>query len=186
MKLVLLDRDGVINEDQPDFVKNPEELVLLPAVGESISRLNAYNIRVALVTNQSVVGRKIITEAMLHKIHERMRQLLAKNGAKIDKIIYCPDHPDNSTDRRKPGGGMLTEAMLHFDSDPNRTIMIGDSLIDLQAAARVNCHRMLVLTGKGRKTLDDGIPKELQPVNVAVTLMQAVDNILSGHIKPKG
>jgi len=186
MKLVLLDRDGVLNEDREDFVKTPEELLLLPGVAEGISRLNENNIQVALVTNQSAIGRGIISEDDLQRIHQKLITLLAKNGARLDKIIFCADHPDHATNRRKPGGGMLSEAMVYFGSEPNRTIMIGDSLTDLQAAHQVNCHRMLVMTGKGRKTFESGIPTGLNPVNICTTLPEGVGNILAGRLKMKG
>jgi len=147
--LVLLDRDGVINVDRADSVKTCDELVLIDGAAEAIAQLNQQGASVAVVTNQSVVGRGIVSAEALEGIHQHLQQLLRAKGAMLDAIYVCTDHPDHATHRRKPEAGMLQEALQHFSADPARTPMVGDALRDLQAAVAAGCPRYLVLTGKG-------------------------------------
>lgn len=179
--LILLDRDGVLNEEGPDgFVKTPDELHLLPGVGRAIAALNARGWPVAVCTNQSCIGRGMIDEARLHLIHDHLRSRLAaqdSSGAKLDAIFFAPDPPWAATDRRKPGPGMLREAMARFRTAPEDTVFIGDSITDMQAAKTVGCRRILVRTGKGRAELAKGLPPELLPVTVTETLNDAVDRL---------
>lgn len=179
--LVLLDRDGVINEDRPDFVKTPGELLFIPKSLEAIARLNGHGHRLVVTTNQSCIGRGIITEEQLAAIHGKMREALAKVSGRLDDIIVAPDAPWAATERRKPGAGMLLEAMRKFNIRPSETVMIGDSARDMEAAKTVGCHRILVRTGKGRKTLAAGIEKHLMPVHVADDLDEAAAFILAGR-----
>ncbi len=178
IKLALLDRDGVLNEDRSDFVKTPDELVMIPGACKAVTMLNQAGIKVAMVTNQSCVGRGIITAAQLWEIHEKMQAELAKFQACLDKIFVCPDHPDNATERRKPGPGMLREAMGVFQVTPEETVMIGDSLRDIQAAAAAGCERILVGTGRGKETFAQGIPQDLQPITRETNLLTAINNLL--------
>ncbi len=177
--LILLDRDGVLNQDYPDdYVKSPAELILLPGVGEAIARLNARGWPVALCTNQACVGKGIIDEAMLTRIHDDLRARIAPAGARIDAIFFAPDPPWAVTDRRKPGPGMLREAMRQFRATPEETVFIGDAVTDLQAAAAAGCRRILVRTGKGKKTQAAGLPEAVLPVTIAESLPDAVARLL--------
>ena len=178
MRLVLLDRDGVLNENRADYVKHPDELVLLPGAGKAIARLNQAGIRVAVVTNQSVVGRGIIAESMLCQIHDHLRHTLKKEGARLDAIFYCTDTPDAAGPRRKPNPGMLTEALERFSASPATTPMIGDALRDLEAGAALGCPRILVRTGNGAVTQAAGLPEGVLPVAVYENLSEAVDSLL--------
>lgn len=180
--LILLDRDGVLNEEGPDgFVKTPDELILLPGVGKAVARLNARGWKVAVCTNQSCIGRGIIDEARLTLIHDHLRSGLARDGARLDAIFFAPDPPWAASDRRKPGPGMLREAMARFRIGPEDTVFIGDNLIDLQAATTVGCRRILVRTGKGRSMLAKGLPAEVLPVTVADNLTEAVDRLTAAQ-----
>jgi D-glycero-D-manno-heptose 1,7-bisphosphate phosphatase len=180
LKLVLLDRDGVLNQDIPDgYVKSPAELVMLPGVGEAVARLNARGLPVAICTNQACVGRGIIDAAMLERIHDTLRDHLARAGARIDAIFFAPDPPWAVTDRRKPGPGMLREAMSRFRVSPEHTVFIGDNVIDLQAGMSAGVRRMLVRTGKGKAMLAKGLPAEVLPVTVVENLTEAVDRLLA-------
>jgi D-glycero-D-manno-heptose 1,7-bisphosphate phosphatase len=176
--LVLLDRDGVINEDRADFVKSPAELIFIPNALEAIARLKGHGHRLVVVTNQSCIGRGIINEVQLNAIHDKLKDSLAKLSGGLDDILVAPDAPWAATDRRKPGPGMLLEAMQKFNTAPNDTVLIGDSARDIEAARAADCHRVLVRTGKGRKTLADGLAKELMPVHVAENLDEAAGFIL--------
>lgn len=179
--LLLLDRDGVLNEDRPDSVRTPADLVLLPRAAEALARFNRAGVRVAVVTNQSVVGRGLIDEAALERIHARLRDELGRAGARLDAILYAPDPPDAPGLRRKPGPGMLEEAIRRFGADPARTVMIGDALRDLEAAAAAGCRRVLVRTGKGRETQARGLPPAVMPVAVYEDLWAAADALLGAE-----
>ena len=177
-RLVLLDRDGVLNVDRPDSVKTPDELVMLPGAAAAVARLNRANLKVALVSNQSVVGRGIISGEMLERIQWKLREALAREGAQLDFVALCTDPPWAASERRKPGAAMLREAMRHFSLSPGETVMIGDALTDLQAAAKAGCARILVRSGKGAAAQAAGIPAEVLPVAVRTDLAEAVAHLL--------
>jgi len=179
--LVLLDRDGVINVDRPDSVKSCDELSLIDGAAEAIAQLNRSGVKIAVVTNQSVVGRGIITPDALDAIHRHLQQLLQSKGAALDAIYVCADHPDHATHRRKPEAGMLQEALQHFSADPAKTPMVGDALRDLQAAKAAGCPRYLVRTGKGSELEKSGIPDALAPVEVVDHLPAAVAHIMARY-----
>lgn len=181
MRLVLLDRDGVLNEDRPESVRTPGDLALLPRAAAAVARLNRAGTRVAIVTNQSIVGRGIIDSTMLDRIHDRLRDELAREGARVDAILIAPDAPDAPTARRKPGGAMLAEVIARFGAAPAETPMIGDSLRDLEAAAAVGCRRVLVRTGKGAATQAAGLPAHVLPVAVHEDLWSAIDALLTAR-----
>jgi D-glycero-D-manno-heptose 1,7-bisphosphate phosphatase len=151
-RLVLLDRDGVLNQDRLDYVKSPAELVLLPGAPAAVARLNRAGIKVAVVTNQSAVGRGILSLAALDAIHADLTARLAAADAVLDALLFAPDTPDQATERRKPGPGMLREAMARFGVAPADTVMIGDQPTDAEAAHRAGIDFILVRTGKGRTT----------------------------------
>lgn len=179
--LVLLDRDGVINEDRPDFVKTPEEMIFIPGALEAIARLNSNGHRVAIVTNQSCIGRGIINEDRLAEIHGKLRHALHQVNGHVDDIFIAPDAPWAATEMRKPGAGMMRLAMEKFKILPKYTVLVGDTETDMQAAKSAGCHRILVQTGKGRKTQAEGINPELLPVRIAKNLTEAVEYIGEGR-----
>jgi D-glycero-D-manno-heptose 1,7-bisphosphate phosphatase len=179
MRLALLDRDGVLNEDRPDSVRRPEELVLIPGAAAAVARLNGAGWRVAVVTNQAVVGRGLMTAADLHRVHLKLETELAAAGAQLNAIVACTDPPGRPSARRKPAPGMLLEALDRFGAAPETTPMIGDSLRDLEAAAQAGCARLLVRTGKGAATERAGLPAAVCPVTVHDDLAAAVDHLLA-------
>ena len=156
MKLVILDRDGVINHDSDQFIKSPEEWRPIPGSIEAIARLNHAGYRVVVATNQSGIGRGLFDMAMLNRIHEKMYKALAQAGGRLDAVFFCPHTADSRCDCRKPRPGMLLEIGKRFNAELTGVPCIGDSLRDLQAAEAVGAAPMLVLTGKGEKTLRDG------------------------------
>jgi D-glycero-D-manno-heptose 1,7-bisphosphate phosphatase len=173
-RLVLLDRDGVLNVDRPDSVRHPDDLAMIPGAAEAVARLNRAGWRAALVSNQAVVGRGHIDQAMLEGIQAKLRAALAAAGAVLDAEFVCTD---TAGPRRKPAPGMLLEALARFAADPAKTPMIGDSLSDLQAAKAAGCARVLVLTGKGAQTART-LPPGLGPVAIHPDLAGAVDALL--------
>ncbi|MBS0321346.1 MAG: D-glycero-beta-D-manno-heptose 1,7-bisphosphate 7-phosphatase [Proteobacteria bacterium] len=155
-KLIVLDRDGVINRDSDQFIKSPDEWVPIPGSIEAIARLHHAGYRVVVATNQSGLGRGLFDMAMLNAIHEKMHRAVAQAGGRIDAIFYCPHSADSQCDCRKPKPGMLLEIGRRFNVELAGTPSVGDSLRDLDAAATVGAQPMLVLTGKGEKTLREG------------------------------
>ena len=176
--LILLDRDGVLNDERADFVKNPDQLHMITGSAEAVARLGAAGHRLVVVTNQSCIGRGIIDDEMLGRIHERLRAEIATAGGRLDDILYCPDPPWTPTERRKPGPGMLREALARYGGAAAESTMIGDSLRDLQAAATLGCRRVLVRTGNGTATQAAGLPPEVMPVAVHQNLAAAADAII--------
>lgn len=179
MKLVLVDRDGVINDERPGFVKSPAELILLPQALDALAWFTREGFSIAVVTNQSVVGRGIIDEPALLRIHEYMLASVAARGGRIDAVFHCTDHPDEPTFRRKPGAGMLLEALERFDAKAEHTPFIGDAITDMEAGLAAGCPRYLVMTGKGRRTLA-ALPDHLRPVTSCEDLLDAARRII-GH-----
>jgi D-glycero-D-manno-heptose 1,7-bisphosphate phosphatase len=159
-RVIVLDRDGVINHDSDQFIKAPDEWRPIPGSLEAVARLNHAGFRVVVATNQSGVGRGLLDIATLNAIHERMHKALAQVGGRIDAIFYCPHTADSQCECRKPKPGMLEEIGRRFNVDMTGIPCIGDSPRDLAAAEAVGAQPMLVLTGKGEKTLrDGGFPK---------------------------
>ncbi len=155
-KLIVLDRDGVINHDSDQFIKTPDEWRAIPGSVEAIARLNHAGYRVVVATNQSGIGRGLFDMAMLNRIHDKMYKALAQAGGRLDAIFFCPHTGDSRCECRKPKPGMLMEIGKRFNAELTGVPCIGDSLRDLQAADAVGAQPMLVLTGKGEKTLRDG------------------------------
>ena len=155
-KLVVLDRDGVINHDSEQFIKTPDEWRAVPGSLEAIARLHHAGYRVVVATNQSGIGRGLIDMAAFNAINEKMHRALALVGGRIDALFYCPHTADTGCECRKPRCGMLKEIGTRFGVDMAGVPCIGDSLRDLQCAEGVGGQPMLVLTGKGEKTLREG------------------------------
>ena len=155
-KLIVLDRDGVINYDSEHYIKSPDEWRPVPGSVEAIARLNHAGYRVVVATNQSGIGRGLFDMGMLNTIHEKMHKALAHAGARVDAIFFCPHTADSKCECRKPKAGMLLEIGKRFNAELTAVPCIGDSLRDLQAAEAVGAQPILVLTGKGEKTLREG------------------------------
>ena len=156
MKLIILDRDGVINFDSDQFIKSPEEWKPVPGSLEAIARLNHAGYTVVVATNQSGIGRGLFEMSTLTAIHEKLQKMLAQAGGRVDAFFYCPHTADLKCSCRKPEPGMLLEIADRFDADLNGVPAIGDSLRDLVSAEKVGAKPILVLTGKGQKTLENG------------------------------
>ena len=156
IKLIILDRDGVVNYDSDQFIKSPDEWKPIPGSPDAIARLNQAGFKVVLATNQSGVGRGLFDMAMLNTIHDKMNKVLAQAGARIDALFFCPHAADSDCGCRKPKPGMFQEIGVRFNVSLAGVPCIGDSLRDLQAAAEVGGQPILVLTGKGRLTQEKG------------------------------
>lgn len=152
MRLVVLDRDGVINQDSDEYIKCPEEWEPIPGSLEAIARLCRADYRVVIATNQSGVGRGLFSMDMLNKIHNRMLEHIHQKGGAIDAILVCPCHPDANCRCRKPKPGMLVDLAERLKINLTAVPMVGDSLRDLEAARAVHGLPVLVRTGKGERT----------------------------------
>ena len=152
MKLIILDRDGVINFDSAEYIKSPAEWKPIPGSVEAIARLNHDGYHVVVATNQSGIGRGLFEVAALNAIHEKMHKALGQVGGRIDAVFYCPHAADSNCDCRKPKPGMLQQIGSRFGVDMRDVPVVGDGLRDLQSAASVGARPILVLTGKGEKT----------------------------------
>ena len=157
VKLIILDRDGVINYDSEQFIKSPDEWRPIPGSLEAISRLNHAGFRVVVATNQSGLGRRLFDMATLIAINDKMHKSLAQVGGRIDAVFYCPHTADSACECRKPKPGMFLEIGNRFGVELTGVPCVGDSVRDLQAAAAVDAQPILVLSGKGEKTLRDGV-----------------------------
>lgn len=155
MKLIILDRDGVINHDSEQFIKSPEEWKPIDGSLEAIARLNQWGWRVVVASNQSGIGRGLFGMDTLNAINTKMVKSLADVGGRLDAIFFCPHPADSTCDCRKPKSGMFLQIAERFSVDLNGVPVVGDSLRDLQAGVAVGCVPYLVLTGKGQKTRDD-------------------------------
>ena len=161
MKLVILDRDGVINHDSDQYIKSPAEWRPIAGSIEAIARLNQNGYRIAVATNQAGIGRGLFDMATLNAINDKMMELVFRQGGRIDALFFCPHTAAEDCNCRKPRTGMLEEIAARFHTELKGVPFVGDSLKDLQAAEAVGGQPILVLTGKGEKTRTDaGMPKK--------------------------
>jgi D-glycero-D-manno-heptose 1,7-bisphosphate phosphatase len=152
MKIVILDRDGVINEDSEDFIKSVAEWKPIPGSLEAVARLCHAGYRVFVVSNQSGIGRGLLDYDALFAIHERLQRSVAELGGRIDAIEFAPDHPDQASEMRKPRPGMLLDLAKRLGVSLDRAHAVGDSLRDIEAARAAGAKPVLVRTGNGRET----------------------------------
>ena len=163
MKLVILDRDGVINYDSDQFIKRPEEWKPIPGSLEAIARLCQADYRVIVTTNQSGVARGLFDMHTLNAIHDKMHKAVALAGGRIDAIFFCPHAAEADCHCRKPKTGMLEEVTARYNLSLLGVPVVGDSLRDLESAAKAGAQPILVLTGKGAKTqAKGGLPQGTQ------------------------
>ena len=191
MKLIILDRDGVINQDSPDFIKSSEEWIPIDGSLEAIGRLSQAGYEVVILTNQSGIGRGLISPDMLSQIHVRMLDYIQQHGGKIQIILFWPHHPDDECDCRKPKTGLYKELTKRLNIDLAGTYSVGDSLRDLVAAKSAGASPILVKTGNGRKTVKElknsranknKQQLSLDDINVFGSLAKFVDTLLSDKI----
>jgi len=156
MKLIVLDRDGVINRDSDQFIKSPDEWEPLPGSLEAIARLTQHGFRIVVATNQSGIGRGLFDMATLNAIHNKMHKMVNQAGGRIEAVFYCPDTDASASPCRKPQPGMFHAIAERFNMSLQGVRAVGDSLRDLQAAAAVGARPILELTGKGQKTEREG------------------------------
>jgi len=182
MRLVILDRDGTINEESDDYIKSAEEWHALPGSLEAIARLNRGGWRVAVASNQSGLGRGYFTPSDLLGIHNKIQELLRTHGGEIDAFFFCPHHPDDGCECRKPKPGMLRDISKRFQTALKHVPVIGDTEKDVEAARAAGARPILVLTGRGeatRQVLEE--QGRLDGVEIHDDLAAAANVLLSEH-----
>ncbi len=177
MKLIILDRDGVINQDSPDYIKHPDEWLPIEGSLAAIAKLHQAGWKVVVASNQSGLARGFFDAATLHAMHQKCLQLLAPMGGTIDAFFVCPHGPDDNCHCRKPATGLFEDISKRFDSSLANVPAVGDSLRDLQAASSMGCQPWLVLTGNGVKT--ESNPDLPAGTRVAQDLAQVVEQLLA-------
>jgi len=161
MSLIILDRDGVINHDSDDFIKSPTEWEPIEGSLEAIARLNYAGYRVVVITNQSGIARGLFDVETLNRIHSKMRRMLAQVGGKVEAILFCPHGPNDDCVCRKPKDGLFIELAQRLRINLDDVVAVGDSLRDIQAAQSAGAKPILVRTGKGERTLQQGIADDV-------------------------
>lgn len=177
MKLIILDRDGVINIESPDFIKSPAEWQPIAGSLEAIALLNKAGYTVVIATNQSGVGRGLFSIETLHAIHKKLIDSVAEFGGHISFIASCPHTPADNCTCRKPRPGLLLQISQRYNCSLREVPVIGDSYRDICAALAVNAQAILVLTGNGKITLPQLQPK--QNVLIYADLLTAVKAIIA-------
>lgn len=163
--LLILDRDGVVNQDSPNFVRSADEWLPLPGSITAIAQLSRAGYTVAIASNQSGLGRGLFDRNALRSMHRKLRRLVSNEGGRIDRIVVCPHGPDEGCNCRKPKPGLLLRLARHYGVSLGGVPVIGDSLRDLQAAAAAGATPILVRTGNGKKTLMN-LPVALRDVPI--------------------
>lgn len=176
MKLIILDRDGVINEDSDNYIKSVDEFIPIAGSLEAISRLNYAGYKIMVATNQSGIARGLFNIDALNAMHDKLRRLLSAFGGHIDGIFFCPHGPEDQCDCRKPKAGLFFDIAQRCKCDLTDTFAVGDSLRDLQAAQTAGAKPVLVKTGKGERTLQAN--PNLANIPVYDNLGQFVDELL--------
>ncbi len=181
MKLIILDRDGVINRDSPSFIKSVGEWIPIPGSLEAMAKLYHGGFRLAIATNQSGLGRGLFSIDDLNAIHRKLYRELAALGAQVEAVFFCPHTPEAKCDCRKPRPGLLEEIGIRLQADLRGVPVVGDSYRDLVAAQAVGAQPILVRTGKGRETLEKHgealapIPVYADLAAVAAALLAALE-----------
>jgi D-glycero-D-manno-heptose 1,7-bisphosphate phosphatase len=187
LKVIFLDRDGVINRDRPDYVKRWGEVEFLPRSLEALRLLALHGYHTFIVTNQSAINRKITTEEAVQEIHKNMAETVLAHGGAIEAIYYCPHVPEDCCRCRKPEPGLIYRAQADYGLDLSEASMVGDSLKDIACGRRAGCGKViLVRTGQGEEAESLCQEGGIGPDYVAEDLMAAVQWLLGQGAEPKG
>ena len=178
--IVFLDRDGVVNIDSTEYIKTPDEFRFIPKSPEAVALLCDNGYEIILITNQSMIGRKMATQGTLDAIFKKMVSGIEKAGGRIKDIFFCPHLPNAGCRCRKPKPGMILSAVEKHGIDLSHAIMIGDSAKDIEAGIRAGCATtILVLTGNGKTARAELIQGDIRPSSVAVDLYDAACRIVN-------
>jgi D-glycero-D-manno-heptose 1,7-bisphosphate phosphatase len=177
---IFLDRDGVVNKDSPDYVKRWSEFEFLPGSLDAIRLLTEKKYLVIIITNQSIINRKMATLDDLEFTHSMMKKAVKEGGGEIKDIFFCPHAPEEGCSCRKPKPGLILEALKKFGADAKNSVMVGDSAKDIECARRAGCrYAILVKTGKYEQATSDLEKKKIFPDHVALDLLEAAGWIIA-------
>lgn len=178
MKLIILDRDGVINEDSNDFIKSVDEWIPIPGSIEAIAALSAAGYTIVVATNQSGIARKYFDEYELAAMHQKMCLLVEEAGGEISGVFFCPHGPEEGCECRKPGLGLIKQIETEFGMSAEDAPFVGDTAKDILVAKLAGCRPVLVKTGKGTVTLTQITAAELAGVEIFETLEDFANKLL--------
>ena len=181
MKLIILDRDGVINEDSDDYIKSPDEWIPIPGSLDAISRLNHAGYSVVIASNQSGIARGYFSLETLAAMSVKMNNLLSPLGGRIDAMFFCPHGPKDGCDCRKPKPGLLTEIGNRFQASLGEVMFVGDNMNDVKAALAAGAQPVIVRTGKGEQTVNSLAETGINNIPVYDDLTGVVNAILKDH-----
>jgi D-glycero-D-manno-heptose 1,7-bisphosphate phosphatase len=182
-RVVFLDRDGVINRDSSAYIKEPSEFHFIPKSPEAIALLTREGFDVILITNQSAIGRKMVTPGVLDQIFDKLKTGVTKAGGHITDIFFCPHTPEAGCDCRKPLPGLIHQAMAAYKIDPGQSVMVGDSAKDIQCGLGAGCAKnLLVATGNGKKAIKTLADKGIHPDFYGADLFEVAQWII--QVKP--
>ena len=177
--IVFLDRDGVINQDSEDYIKNPSEFHFIPRSPEAVALLNRHGFEVIVITNQSLIGRKMADLPTLEAIFDKMKTGIEQAGGRIRDIFFCPHAPEEGCDCRKPKPGLIFKAAQVHGIDPAEAVMVGDSAKDIECGRNAGCGRTcLVATGNGQNALKDLNQKGMSPDYLGTDLYDVAEWII--------
>jgi len=177
-KLIILDRDGVLNHDSDNYIKNPDEWLAIKGSAEAVAKLNQAGYMCVVATNQSGIARELYSLETFMQINHKMLQTLKESDASLEFVLFCPHHPDDNCECRKPKSGMLLEILSRLRMEPDEVYFVGDTLGDIQAANNANIKPILVRTGKGEKTLETK-HVDLKTVAIYDSLADFTDQLLA-------
>ncbi len=184
LKIVVLDRDGTLNEDPEEFIRGPQDWVPLPGALEAVARLNQGGWRVVIASNQSGLGRGLFDMATLNAVHARMHRLVGEAGGRIDAVFFCPHAPEDNCECRKPAPGLFQQIAERFGVLPSQLVAAGDSVRDAQAAAQAGCSSHLILTGQSIAHRDGSRPAGLpEQVTLHTDLDAFADHLLASEVE---
>lgn len=180
LRVVFVDRDGVINKDRDDYVKSVDEFEFLPGSCEALARLHSSGWTVMVVSNQASIAKGLMAREELDRINEVLSRGVEAAGGKIQDMYYCPHHPNDNCNCRKPLPGLLFRAGKDYRIDLSRAVFVGDAERDIKAGKAAGCKTVLVLTGK--LTADEAAEISPPPDHIAADLHEAADWILAGNV----
>jgi D-glycero-D-manno-heptose 1,7-bisphosphate phosphatase len=182
-RTIFLDRDGVINRDSPEYIKNWDEFQFLPGSLEALNLLTRYGVDIIIITNQSVINRGMVSPDVLKDTHDHLRQVVARAGGNIKDIFFCPHRPDEDCPCRKPRPGLIFQARDRYGLDLGGSIMIGDSAKGIEAGILAGCGAtILVQTGNGPAARSELCAGRLRPTVIADDLLDATRKIIAGQV----
>jgi D-glycero-D-manno-heptose 1,7-bisphosphate phosphatase len=183
-KVVFLDRDGVINRDSPDYIKNWAEFEFLPNSLEALRRLTQAGYRLMVITNQSIIGRGWVSQAVLDHTHSQLRAAVAAAGGKIHDIFFCPHRPEDNCDCRKPKPGLILQAQKKYGLDLSATTMIGDNAKDILCGRNAGCGTTILVRSANIAAAENKLAQEqIRPDAVVDDLLAAARLVLSKNVK---